>query len=257
MAKSTKKNKSMKKKKSINNITKENAYKKYLEKNKNKIFEYGFMKKKCDMWGKKPFTKNLDVQEDFLKEVFHKYKSNNITKHVFIKVKLLDSFYSTNLKEGLDDMVKNITKVKNFNVLPKGNPVKLVNKIKNVKSTLHDTKECISFASKYCNRCNEKGFPIYDKYVKQMLYLIDRAKPFYCKESASDETDEKPSSKKSIKHLSMNEIDSYKGYKCAVDKFIKKFNDENGKGEKMNYKQFDRYLWTWAKEILYNLNKTR
>ena len=145
-----------------------------------------------------------------MKEVFHKYKSNDVTEQVFIKVKVLDSFYSTNLKEGLDDMVKNITKVKNFNVLLKKDPIKLVNKIKNVKSTLHDTKECISFASKYCNRCNEKEFPIYDKYVKQMLCLIDRAKPFYSEESASDETDEKSSSKKSIKHLAMSEIDSYR-----------------------------------------------
>ena len=47
-------------KKSINNITYENSYKKYILKEKNKIFTYNFKEKKCNLWSKSKFMKKID-----------------------------------------------------------------------------------------------------------------------------------------------------------------------------------------------------
>lgn len=225
--------------KSVNDITEKNAYKKYIFKVKNRIFTFDFKEEKCSLWQSMDFMKNYPLQEDFLDELFNNYKSNTDEGYVFIKVRVLDSFYSTNLKEGLDDMVKNIISIGDFDKLLKSGEIKLIDKIKNVKSTRYDTKECISFASKYCSRYEKDKFAIYDKYVKQMLWLINKATGFAGRVLKIDE---------------MHEM-SYKEYCSIVDCFIKKFNEGKPTKEYINYKSFDSYIWTWAKEILYKINK--
>ena len=225
--------------KSVNDITEKNAYKKYIFKVKNRILTFDFKEEKCSLWQSMDFMKNYPLQEDFLDELFNKYKSNTDEGSVFIKVRVLDSFYSTNLKEGLDDMVKNIISIGDFDKLLKCGEIKLIDKIKNVKSTRYDTKECISFASKYCSRYEKDKFAIYDKYVKQMLWLINKATGFAGRVLKIDEIHEM----------------SYKKYCSLVDKFIKEFNDGKQPKEQLDYKSFDRYIWTWAKEILNKINK--
>ena len=180
---------------------------------------------------------NYRTQEDFLNRLFKQYKSNTNKEDVFIKVKILDSFYSTNLKEGLDNMVSKIIKNKEFDIMLENGDLKLIDTIKKVKSTKHRTKDCISFASKYCNRYKELKFPIYDKYVKQMLVLINKATNFH-------------------DNFTINDIKNYKEYVKVVNAFIDEFNKDKVGKEQLNYKSFDRYIWTWAKEILNKIKNT-
>ncbi len=185
--------------------------------------------------------KKYPLQEKFLDKLFSEYKSNNDEYEVFIKVKVLDFFYSTNLKEGLDEMVKKICEVSkddNFDKKLKKGDKKLINKICKVKSTLYGTKDCTSFASKYCSRYEKDKFPIYDKLVKQMLCLINEATNF------------------TGKKISINKMKEYEDYCSIVDKFINKFNEGKKLKEQIDYKSFDRYIWTWAKEILHKINKS-
>ncbi len=227
--------------KKITHITEKNVYKKYIVKTKEKIFTYSFKEKKSKKWGNFDPMKNYALEEKFLNDLFNKYKSNKNREEVFIKVRVLDSFYSTNLKEGLNDMVDNIIKIKNFDKLLKDGNIKLIDKMKNVKSTRYNKKECISFASKYCSRYQKEKFAIYDKYVKEMLYLINKATGFTGKQ---------------LKVSDVHKM-NYKEFCSIVDCFIKKFNENKPKKEKLNYKSFDRYIWTWAKEILYKINKSK
>lgn len=225
--------------KSVNDITQRNAYKKYIYKVKDRIFTYNFKEEKCSLWQSTDFMKNYPLQEKFLDKLFSEYKNNTDEGAVFIKVRVLDSFYSTNLKEGLDDMVENIVSIENFDDMLKKGDIKLIDKIKKVKSTKYKTKDCISFASKYCSRYQKSKFAIYDKYVKQMLCLINKATNFAERKLTID---------------CMHKM-SYKEYCKVVDKFIDKFNKDKLKNQKINYKTFDCYIWTWAKEILYKINK--
>ena len=64
-------------KKSINKITDKNSYKKYILKEKNKIFTYNFKEKKCNLWSKSEFMKKYPLQEEFLDKLFSEYKSKS------------------------------------------------------------------------------------------------------------------------------------------------------------------------------------
>ena len=114
----TQKDKMMKgnNKKSVNDINQKNSLTKIVI-NKEKIFTTAFKNSKISLWKKMDFMKNYAIQEEFLDELFKQHKSNSKERDVFIKVKVLDSFYSTNLKEGLDSMVTNIVKYKKFDYM--------------------------------------------------------------------------------------------------------------------------------------------
>ena len=69
-----------------------------------------------------------------------------------------------------------------------------------------------------------------------MLVLINKVNKFY-------------------NNFSFNDINTYEKYTKVVDAFIDEFNKDKVKKECLDYKSFDRYIWTWAKEILYSLNR--
>lgn len=216
--------------KTVNSITQKNALK-IIENNKNKIFTKEFYNEKLNNWEKASYMKNYKIQEIILNDLFvgkNKYKAD-----IDFKIRMLDLFYSTNLKEGKGKMIRNIQKKEIMDRIEKGDK-NVIKKISKVKSNKHGKKDCISFASKYCSRYNENCFPIYDKYVKQMLCLINRVTKF------------------TAENISFSTLHDYNKYCEIVDDFIQAFY--NNTGIRLNYKKFDRYIWTWAKEILYMIN---
>lgn len=234
------------------NITYKNAYN-IINKHKQEIFTQNFMQSKIEIFNSADYMKWYTVYDEFLDELFLKQEYKKNESDIFIRVKILDSFYSTNLKEGTDDMVHNIKYIKNFIKRIKKGDLSLINDISNVKSNRHktknskelkdskdkrDSKNSTSFASKYCNRYNDKKFPIYDKYVRQMLVLINKVTNF---------NDGK---------LTLSQISDYKEYCKIIDKFIERFNKLN-RDQTMDYKLFDRYIWTWAKEIIHNIENKK
>ncbi len=190
-------------------------------------------------WEQKIYMMEYKLQEEMLNKLFDKYQLNdtmnadNITKYdiVWLKCTMLDKCYSTNIKEGKSDMVSNILNPDNeFDKNVKAGNLDIITKIMRVRSTRYEYKNVISFASKYCSRHNPKAFPIYDKYVKQMLYYINKKYNFTDKIN-NDYWDKK----------------DYVEFKNVLDDFIKYFFAE----EQYDYKTIDMYLWGWAKEILY------
>ena len=178
-------------------------------------------------------------QEKVLREIFNKYPQNINVKIVQFKCRMLDKYYSTNLKEALNLNLQNniIDKILNSNFDKEVNNVdcvvNLVNKIKQTNSSLYDSKNVLSFASKYCSMHNSKIYPIYDKYVRQMLYFINKYHNF-------------TQIQFTITKNSKNTIyDNYELYKQIIDEFNKFFFEG-----KLNYKEIDIYLWLWAKDIL-------
>lgn len=170
------------------------------------------------------------LQEKVLNEIFAAYGDNRDRRCVSFKVGLVDKYYSANLKEGFDDMVENISGYENFNDDVIKGDLGVVYEIMHVRSNVakSKTKDCMSFASKYCSRIAPDKYPIYDKYVKYMLCSINDGFRFMGEESLN---------KKSLDT-------SYGYYTKVLDMFDEYFFEG-----KLSYKELDRYLWTWAKKL--------
>lgn len=187
------------------------------------------MKGYLNGWEEKPYMFNYEIQENALNKLFHAIPENSNPIDVWKKVSLVDSYYSTNLKEGIWDAVLNIVDLDNFNQRVSDGDWGVVEEISKVYSAkTSNVKESISFASKYCSRMQPDKFPIYDKYVRQMLALIQKYHPFL--EKAED-----------IKSIDKN----YIAFANVMSEFCTFFF-----GNEIDYKMADRYLWTWAKSII-------
>ena len=181
-----------------------------------------------DYWDNDIHMEYYPVQEVILDQKFQKYLLNVDEEIVRFKVRLVDMYYSTSLKEGFGDMVDNILNCKDFDVRVQAGDISLVNELKQVKSNRYGRKNCVSFVSKYCSRINPSAFPIYDKYVRELLYWINSVYDFYTPSFDSGAL-----------------YDNYILYKDVIDAFIDVFFSGN-----MSYKDFDKYVWTWAKKLL-------
>lgn len=160
--------------------------------------------------------------------IFTQYKKNVIAYN-YVKSAIIDYAYSTRVKH-MDDLVLNITNIKNFDSLVnKGDP-NLVNDMKKVALNNGEEINYLSFSSKYCYRYNPNEYPIYDSYVERVLRTYQKQFHFF------DETGNHKITQKSLK--------DYVFYKEVVDAFISKYKTIGIN----SYAKFDRYLWTIGKE---------
>ena len=90
---------------------------------------------------------DYDEEEEKLLELFKKYPTNTDIKSVFIKVKFLNTFYSTGLY-GIEDMIEHILNLKNVDSRLKTGDPTLVDEIARITKA---GKCYFSFASKYCS----------------------------------------------------------------------------------------------------------
>ncbi len=192
--------------------------------------------------------KDIKLQEDLLAEVFQK---NTITKEnknldiILIKVTLLNSFYSTMIKN--KDLVAVARYIESLNFDEKltqygDKPnIELIHKLAyGIKDFVDDEINNIySFASKYCAWHEPDLYPIVDSYTKGMLYQINCELDLWSK--IAHKNSEWCTR---ITHKALNHYDVYYDLYIGVLSYVK----ENY-GLEPSFKQFDIFLWEYAPKI--------
>lgn len=148
---------------------------------------------------------------------------------VLIKATLINSLYSTRIF-GIVRMSKHISQISDFDGLVEKGDITVIDKIRNghgIKSNRENKKrkeiDFYSFATKYANWHAQDKFPIYDRFVSELLYDLNKTFEFY-----------KPK-------FTWNDLKCYEKFKNVVDRFRDEFQLID-----YNYKQIDKALWIFA-----------
>lgn len=192
----------------------------------------GEFEKYIDIWKSKynkEFAPSLD-HEKLLNAVFKNCNYSDKVVNEYAKCVMLDKLYSTNIKY-MDNLVNHLVSIDNLNEMLNNGDAELVNKIKKVEKNNGETINYISFASKYCNRCNPEKYPVYDTIVKDVLSYYFFNLPFY-KRADKDKVD----------------FNNYEFFKNVADKFLEEYPFIK------NYTQLDNFLWTMGKEKIQGIN---
>ena len=127
-------------------------------------------------WNDEKKNEKYILQEKALNKIFLEvFPLNNDINEVLIKVATLDTFYSTWLrfsKSWIVDIAKHIISLKIDERL-KNNDLSLVNDIANLVVDWK-VRNNYSFATKYCSHHKSSVYPIYDDFVKDMLYYFHK-----------------------------------------------------------------------------------
>lgn len=157
-------------------------------------------------------------------------KGNTDMKAVIIKCSVLNDFYATNIFK-VFPVAKKILSIKDIDNRLKRGDYSLVNEIAKVEDEKTDeTKETkvrfnYSFATKYCSHHQPDLFPIYDRYVADVLCALKKQYPNV------------------FSFKKREELKRYEMFVKAIDEVKANFGLEN-----YNYKDMDRYLWLLGKE---------
>lgn len=157
-------------------------------------------------------------------------KGNTDMKAVIIKCSVLNDFYATNIFK-VYPVAKKILSIKNIDDRLKKGDHSLVNEIAEVVDEKTDeTKESkvrfnYSFATKYCSHHQPALFPIYDRYVADVLCALKKQYPDV------------------LSFKKREELKQYEMFVKAIDDVKANFGLED-----YNYKDMDRYLWLLGKE---------
>ena len=176
------------------------------------------------------------VKEKILESVFVLNEKSNDLETVLLKVTLLNSFYSTGIKnihlvavanhlqeKKVDSRLKDVKKSGKINL-------ELVYDIAYGKSKFktEDMPNLYSFATKYCSWHHPDKYPIADSYTKGMLYYMNKETSFYSEK------------------LTQKELNDYKNYYEVYLSFIENLKKFGVIGEK-SYKEIDIFLWLYGK----------
>ncbi|MBA7469479.1 hypothetical protein ES707_04750 [subsurface metagenome] len=110
------------------------------------------------------------LAEKIVTSFFANNKSNKDESSIFLKVKLLNSLYNTNVF-AIRKMARHILHLNADNDLKSGK-IEIVEKIANLKLEKDKSKRFISFASKYCHFHEPHKYAIYDKFALRALIEI-------------------------------------------------------------------------------------
>lgn len=146
--------------------------------------------------------------------------ANNLLAHVLLKVSVLNDLYSTNIYDTYT-VAKHIWKMNMEHRLKSGDG-SLVNELAMV-TIKGKTRNFYSFASKYCSYHFPDSYPIYDSYVKKMLFHYARVDSF--------------------SHFTMKDLKHYESFV----KVILDFQNYYRLGQ-FSLRQIDIFLWLAGKE---------
>ena len=195
---------------------------------------------------------NYTAQEEALDKLFFKLcPKNEDFSDILLKASTLNDFYSTQVY----DVYKIAKRIENVNKDKKNKTVDarlndgdltLVDDIRLVKITNKDKEKEInyfSFASKYCSHHNPKEFPIYDSYVKQVLWYFHKREKGLFNELFEEFNipDNQTGFEKKLKS-------KYSIFKKMLERFQETYGLEN------DLKLLDRYLWLLGKDYFPNPN---
>jgi len=157
-------------------------------------------------------------------KLFKKFKENKDLKDIMLKISVINDLYSTNIFATFK-MAKHILSLKVDPAINKGDP-EIVNKIARITIS-NKKKNFYSFATKYCNWHNQSKFPIYDSFVDKILRGYRKQTKFY-----------------DFKNSDLRDYSKFL-------EILKKFR-EHFKLTKFNYKEIDKFLWVYGKEMYKN-----
>ena len=161
------------------------------------------------------------LQEDALDKLFLDYApNNNEISDILLKAATLNDFYSTNIFS-IFPVAKHIQALNIDQRLQNGD-VSLVDDIKDVNIN-GKTRHLYSFATKYCSHHNSDQYPIYDRYVEEVLTYF-RKKDHFATFTSQD-------------------LKNYSRFKSLLIEFQNYYSLQE-----YSLKQLDQYLWQLGKQ---------
>ncbi len=156
------------------------------------------------------------LNDKALKHLYHNiYPENNDLLEIKVKVSTLNDFYSTNIYR--THLVSKRILDLNIDERLRQKDETLVNDIARVNIN-GKTFNFYSFATKYCSHHKPDDYPIYDRYVDEMLWHFQKTKNF--------------------SNFKRPELRDYPKFKKIIYDFIRFFDLEE-----FSIKDIDRYLW--------------
>lgn len=144
---------------------------------------------------------------------------NTDIRIVLIKCSTLNDFYSTKIYKTYS-VARNIISIPDFDSRLRQGDDSLVKEIAEV-----DGRNNYSFATKYCSHHQPTLYPIYDRYVADVLDALHRQHP------------------DAFSFTHKEELKDYSVFRKAIDSIRKEFGLDA-----YSYKDIDRYLWLLGKE---------
>lgn len=165
---------------------------------------------------------NYVYQEKALDKLFFSLcKYNKNIEDILIKCSALNDFYSTNIMD-VHSVTKHYTTI-DIDYRLDLNDENLVDDLSHVMMKNGRTMHFYSFATKYCSHHKPMEYPIYDKYVGDVLKFFRKRDKFIA--------------------FKNEDLLVYSRFKSIVANFRTFYGLEA-----YNFKQIDRYLWQLRKE---------
>lgn len=173
---------------------------------------------------------NLDdcvSHEIALTLLFSTYPNNTEVSEVLIKCLVLNDFYSAGVRSiDIQKMAEHIVSCNIDNSLKNGD-WSVVDKISKCGNRTY-----YSFATKYCNWHNQTNYPVYDSFVDDVLWALNKNKCLF---------------------KNRHNLKSYSEYGKALKSLVNKYNLQSVMSDnykyKVNYKILDKYLWLLGKNF--------
>lgn len=176
-----------------------------------------------DNWKTFRDNKRFDL-EKCINDILDKYPDNKNIQEVYIKVSIINDAYSTNIKDTY--LVAKTIADMDIDKKLKAGELNLVNEIADEINSKTKCGRRYSFASKYCSFHKPEIYPIYDRDNEDLLYAYQKK----CKL-----LDFK---------FKRGKLKNYLDYVNIINKYKEIFSLE-----KFNYKQIDRFNWTYCESI--------
>ena len=166
-------------------------------------------------------SENYVLQENSLNQLFSDLMpTNKKINEILIKASTLNDFYSTNIFS-VFPVAKHILEL-NIDERLLNADISLVNDIANV-DILGKQKCFYSFATKYCSHHKPNDFPIYDKYIDNVLWYFINTDKFV--------------------NIKRKDLKNYEIFKDTIINFKKYYKINN-----YSLKEIDKYLWLLGKK---------
>ena len=169
-------------------------------------------------------TLNVYVEHEAALEMLFRddpvFRLNKDLRHIIVKCAVLNDFYATNIFQ-IEPVARNIASIKDIDSRLAAGDRSLVGEIAKAKDA---TRSNYSFATKYCSHHYPELFPIYDRYVADVLMFLHRKFP------------------KLVKFKNRDSLKDYETFVGAIEDVRQAFGLQD-----YNYKDIDRYLWQLGK----------
>ncbi len=170
------------------------------------------------------------IQEEILNRFFKdSMPTNTDLSEILIKTVLINEFYSTMVFDTFS-LAKHIYSRKKLDSLIQEGSIKAIDEFMNVPlGKKGETKNLISFASKFCGFHSPKAFPLYDSYLCDVLRAFRNA-----------------NNADNFANFTNQDLRGYQSYKNILIEFMSFYQLDK---EEYSFKKLDMYLWQLGYDI--------